>query len=258
MVNAGVDDALAVDVLDVQQIVVRTQHVRFVCVVGKKRFGRLVVRFPGFDLDELALGIPKGRELAAENATRVDADRAVEPVRLGHRGMAVDDHRLTTVVGCPIVPDRQAILVCLAGGLAVQAELAHARRRAALELLFETRVSDDELAVVQHVVAHQAVNEVGHLPPGLVRLAFELLQRLREPVGQTHVLAPELAHELGVVVAGDAQRRIVLDCLPHQPQTLQRLGSAVHQIPQEHELATVRVGHLWRPAVLRDDVAEVR
>ena len=65
--------------------------------------------------------------------------------------------------GGPVVAHRQAELVGLAGRLAVEGELAHLARAAALHLLLHAGVGHDELAVVEDVVADQPVEELGDL-----------------------------------------------------------------------------------------------
>ena len=129
----------------------------------QERPGRFAVGPGGGDRDELLLRVAQGRELAAEDAAGVDVDRAVEPLRLGDRRVAVDDHRLAPVLRRPVEADGQAELVGLAGRLAVEGEVPHLARAPALHLLLHPGVGDDELAVVEDVVADQAVEEVGQL-----------------------------------------------------------------------------------------------
>ena len=128
------------------------------CVLrGEERTGRLVVGLRRGDRHELALRVSQRGQLAAEDAAGVDVGRVVQPLGLGDRGMAVDDHGLAAIVGRPVQADRQPELVGLAGRVAVQGELAHGARAAALHLGLEPGMGDDELAVVEHVVADEAV-----------------------------------------------------------------------------------------------------
>jgi hypothetical protein len=78
----------------------------------------------------------------------------------GHGGVAVDDDGAAAVLAGPVVADGEAVLVGLAGGLAVQGELADGAGAAALQALGEAGVGDDQLAVVEHVVADEAVDEL--------------------------------------------------------------------------------------------------
>ena len=96
---------------------------------GRNGLARLGVRRAraGTD-DELALGVAQRGQPAAEDAAGVDVDRVVQPLGLGDRRVAVDDRRRAAVLGRPVVADRQAELVGLAGRLAVQREVAHRAR----------------------------------------------------------------------------------------------------------------------------------
>ena len=181
---------------------------------GQERPGRLAVGARGRDRDELPLRVAQRGELAAEDAAGVDVDRAVEPLRLGHRRVAVDDHRRAAVFRRPVVAHRQAELVGLAGRLAVQGEVPHLARAAALHLLLHAGMGDDQLAVVEDVVADQAVEELGQLLAerlaNVVGQGVDLGQRLGQAVRDLHVLAAELPQQLHVVVAGHAQGRAAL------------------------------------------------
>ena len=161
----GRDDPLAQHVLGVEHLVVgllRRQR-RGLRLGGQERPGRLAVGPRGRDRDELLLRVAQGGQLAAEDAAGVDVDRAVEPFRLGDRRVAVDDHRRPAVFRRPVVADGQAELVGLAGRLAVEGEVPHLARAPPLHLLLHPGVGDDQLAVVEDVVADQAVEEVGEL-----------------------------------------------------------------------------------------------
>ena len=130
---------------------------------GQERPGRLAVGPGGGDRDELPLRVAEGGELAAEDAAGVDVDRAVEPLGLGDRRVAVDDHGRPAIFRRPVVADGQAELVGLAGRLAVEGEVPDPARAPPLHLLLHPGVGDHELAAVEDVVAHQAVEEVGEL-----------------------------------------------------------------------------------------------
>src|SRR5262245_18780368 len=113
MVDARRDRTLAADIGDIEQVAVGALR-----GLDSKRLDRLVVHAPCTYRDELTLRITQRRELAAEHAAGVDADRAIEPLGLGDRCVAVDDHRGTAIVRGPVVANRQAELVALAGRLA--------------------------------------------------------------------------------------------------------------------------------------------
>jgi hypothetical protein len=67
---------------------------------------RLVVRLRCRDRHELALGIAQRGERAAEDAPGVDVDRVIEPLRLTHWRVAVNDHRTTAIVRSPVEAHR--------------------------------------------------------------------------------------------------------------------------------------------------------
>jgi hypothetical protein len=54
-------------------------------------------------------------------------------------------------------------------------------------------VCDHQLSLVEDEVTDESVNEGGDAVAKLGRLAIELLDRLRQAVGELHVLAAELA-----------------------------------------------------------------
>ena len=194
----GRDDPLAQHVVGVEHVVVSLlrRERRGLLFVGQEGPGRLAVGPRGRDRDELLLRVAQGGELAAEDAAGVDVDRAVEPLRLGDRRVAVDDHRRAPVFRRPVVAHRQAELVGLAGRLAVQGEVPHLARAPPLHLRLHPGVGDDQLAVVEDVVAHQAVEELGQFlaerRPNVVGQGVDLGQRFGQPVRDLHVLAPEL------------------------------------------------------------------
>jgi hypothetical protein len=118
--------------------------------------------------------------------------------------VAVDDGRLAPVVGRPLQAHGKPELVGLPRCLAEQREVADAPGRATLIGLLHPGVRDDELSVVEHDVADELVEEVAGLIAKLVRLAFELLQRLLESMRDPDVPALELSNELDVVIARQA------------------------------------------------------
>ena len=118
-------------------------------------------------------------------------------VLLSHSGSGTGVWPYTTrrraaVLGRPVVADGQAELVGLAGGLAVQRELAHLAGAAALERLLEAGVGDDQLAVVEHVMADEPVEEArarSALNSG--GSAAELRERFGEAVGDLDLAAAQ-------------------------------------------------------------------
>ncbi len=128
--------------------------------------------------------------------------------------VTVDDHRRTPVLPRPRVAHRQAVLVGLAGGLAVEREGADPARRPSLVLLLEPGVRDDQPPVVEHVVADQPVDEGRHLRDERRVLRLQLGDGLRQAVGQRDVAPAQPAQQLLLVVAGHADARCPPPTIP--------------------------------------------
>jgi hypothetical protein len=252
-------DALSEHVLEVEQVVVQllVRERRRRDVLGQERLGWLVVGACRGNADELALRPAEGRELAAEDAPGVDAEGVVQPRGLGHRCMAVHDGGATPIVLRPWVPHGQAVLVGLSRRLAEKGKLADDARAAPLERLLEPRVRDDELAVIEHVVTHQAVDEFRDSSTKFGRLRLELCERLGQPVGDAHVFAAQLPHQLDVVVARDREPGALGGHRHDEPQDVGHLRTSVDQVADEDRLAPRRMGRregVLSVVVARDDV----
>ena len=90
--------------------------------------------------------------------------------------MTVHHQGLASILGGPVVADGQPVLACFAGRLTVEGELAHLARATTLHLRPQAGVRDDQPAIVEHVMADQAVDEGGYLLGKRGRLLGELLQ----------------------------------------------------------------------------------
>ena len=128
-------------------------------------------------------------------------------VRLSHSGsgnrrVSVHDHRAPAILGCPVVANGETKFVRLAGCLAEESKVSNSSRAAALHFLLHAGVCDDQLAIVEHIVADEIVNEVRHLRAKLRRLRVKLRERLAQPVRDLHLPTPKLSHQLDIVVAG--------------------------------------------------------
>src|SRR5262245_65661893 len=107
--------------------------------------------------------------------------------------MAVHDRRAASVVVGPRVADGEAVLVGLAGCLAVQAERPDTPRRPALVLLLQAGVGHHQLASVEAVVADQAEHELAGRLAELLPLLGQLRQRRRLARGPRDVTASRAA-----------------------------------------------------------------
>ena len=114
---------------------------------------------------------------------------------------------------------------------------------------------DDQVAVVEDEVADELVEELRGLLLELGRLAFELGERLGEPVGQLDVAAAEGADELDVVVAGNAECDAGLDHRQHEPQHGRNIGPSVDKVAEKDGSAALRM--LRRQLFFRDPPAKL-
>ncbi len=237
--QVGFDDALADDVLDIEPVAVAAA-----CRVGDRPHG-FGIDTGGVDLDDILFGIAQGRQLAAEDAAGVDVQCMVQPFDLRHRGVPVDQHGLAAIVAGPVMADRQAEFIDLAGGLAIHGEAADARRAAADIMFLQAGVGYGQSAAVEDIVAHQAVEKGDDVALELAAFMRHLLQRFRQAVIDRDVAALQSLFQLVVMVAGDAEgdaRRAHVD---NEAQDLGRLGATVDQVADEDQLA---------PFGVRDDV----
>ena len=155
--------------------------------------------------------------------------------------MAVNHRRLAAVFGGPVVADRQPELICLARRFAVQAKLANSTRAAPVHLLAEARVRYDEFPAIEHVVAHQSIQERCDLRRCLAAQRLHLRNRLFQAVFDLHLLAAEPAHELHIVVARDAERRSRRHHIANDAESIENMRSAIHKIAEEDRPPARRV-----------------
>ena len=107
-------------------------------------------------------------------------------------------------------------------------------------------------------MADQAVDERLHPGAELLWLGLELLHRGVQAVAALDVLAAQRPQQLGLVVAGHAERGPGGHHAHDQAQHARRIGAAVHQVAEEHR-APGGVAGVYRPAgaVAVDRVAEL-
>ena len=87
----------------------------------------------------------------------------------------------------PSCSDRQTELIGFTGGLAEERKLAHLAGASALHRLFHSRVRDDQFAIVENVVADQAIEKFGHSARNSGGSLCQLLQRLGQAMRDLHV-----------------------------------------------------------------------
>src|SRR5579862_1624557 len=102
---------------------------------------------------------------------------------------------------------------------------------------------DHKLARIQHEVGDQAIDETDvrqlERVPLLRGQALDLGDAVAKPVRYLDVLSLEAAHQLDVVVAGDAQPIACLDHSHNKLNGLDYAGTSVDQIAEEDGLAAV-------------------
>jgi len=92
--------------------------------------------------------------------------------------VTIDHHRLSPVLSGPVVAHRQTVIVGLTGRLTEEREGANRPRTAPLHGLFHTRVSHDEPAIIEHIMAHQIIDKVSNLALELRRFRLQLCERI--------------------------------------------------------------------------------
>ncbi len=121
----------------------------------------------------------------------------------------------------------------LARGLAEQTEVADLAGASPLKLFLEARVRHDEIAVIEHVVADQGLDELEDLTRERRVFCLELAQGLFEAVRDTHVPSAELPGQLPLMVARDAQRMPVRHHPHHELEDGRDLRPPVDEITKE-------------------------
>ena len=125
--------------------------------------------------------------------------------------------------------------------------------------LDQAGVRHHQAAAVQHVVADQAVDEPGYLSAELLGLGVQLLHRGVQAVAALDVLAAQRLEQLGLVVAGHAERGPGRDHAHDQAQHARRVRAPVDQVADENRAPGAGVAGTGRAAcrVAVDLVAEL-
>src|SRR5439155_7667207 len=91
------DDALAEDVLDVEELVLTLLRGQAFgkLLLRDERLGRLGVDRVRRHAHELLLRIPQCGQPSTEDAPGVDVDRSIQPLRLGNGRVSVEDRKST-------------------------------------------------------------------------------------------------------------------------------------------------------------------
>ena len=148
---------LVIEITDRQQIA----HVGIGFLL--QRFDRFIVLLVRGNADNIPFRIPESCQASTEDAAGVNAVGAVQEFDFLSGNMAVYDHTPAPVIRGPVQPDRQAVGIELAGGFAVQAEIPHPHGASSDVFLLEAGMRRDQLAVIENIVADQAVQEFSNL-----------------------------------------------------------------------------------------------
>ena len=183
--------------------------------------------------DELPFGITQRGQLSAEHAAGVDADRVVEPLRLRHRRVAIDDHRLSAIV---LRPSDSAP----AGR--TRRSRPWSRRTARSRAPGRRRGPGSAPSCPACATTSRPPSRTEWLTQPVEKVATSwrigrLGRQLRERLGEAMViwtLRPRsLRDQLVLVVARARQSRARRDHAHHQPQHAGRVRAAVDQVADE-------------------------
>ena len=75
--------------------------------------------------DEVLLRVEQCCQVAAEDTAGIDVNRAIQPIGLGHRSVAIDHHCLAAILRSPVVANWQAEFVSLACRLAIERKISN-------------------------------------------------------------------------------------------------------------------------------------
>ena len=106
---------------------------------GRNGFARLVISLQRRHRNQLLFRISQRGQLAAEHATSIDTDRAVQPFGFGHGRVSVNHDRFARDIRRPSCTDRQTKLVSLARSFTVQGEVSHLSPNRGLVTLLSNR-----------------------------------------------------------------------------------------------------------------------
>ena len=183
VMQARRDQTLAGNIVEFEHIVVFLLRIQSRDGIGDEKWPRrLGVGFFRGDGNDFPLRPAQSRQLASEHAAGVDVDRAIKPVGFGDRRMAVNNMRRPAIFRGPVLAHGKSEFIGFTGCFPIEGKFAHAARSAADILLLHARMSDDELAIVQNVMADQAIDEAFDFAEKCFRLGVQFAQRFGQAV----------------------------------------------------------------------------
>lgn len=153
-------------------------------------------------IDELPFRVAICRQLPAEHTAGIDAIGGIHRLHFKLRDMSVNNGGLSPIFRRPVEPDRKPIFVGLSCGLAVKAEIPDLHRSATNVLLFQPGMGNDQLSVIQHIMAYKAVKEISDFISERFIFFFEFFHGLIKAVRELNVLAKKVFDELYIMVSG--------------------------------------------------------
>src|SRR5262245_44474558 len=117
-----------------------------------------------------------------------------------------------------------------------------------------------ELAVIEHCVADETVDELSNFLAKLRCFRLESRHRLFEPVVQRDLASRKGANQLHVVIPWHAHGLTLGDGAHHKLQNTHGVRASIHEIADEHQLSTLRMfkSGLQDPAELRKKLPKLR
>src|SRR4029077_15142737 len=98
---------------------------------------------------------------------------------------------LPAVLRRPVVADRKSELVRLACRFTIESAVAHLPRSASLHLGLHAGVREDQSAAIEHVVAHELVQEIRSTIAKPLIFSLELRERIGKTVRNLYVSTAE-------------------------------------------------------------------
>src|SRR5256885_2211 len=92
-------------------------------------------------------------------------------------------------------------------------------RTSTLHGFLHAGVSNNQLPVIQDVMTHEFVDEIGRNPAESAISSFvllKLLQRLGKTMRDLNIFSPDLAHKFYVMIFGYAECRVAIDRFHHK------------------------------------------
>ena len=155
--------------------------------------------------------------------------------------MSVHHGGAAAIIVRPIVTHRQPEFVGLPCHLAVKAEFTHSGGGSADVCFFQSRVSNDQFSVIQHIVTDQTVDECRGFLPERLALRLDFGNCPVNAMRHGDVLSAQVFQKLDVMVARNGNGGAALHHVHYQTQHIGIAVSPVAEIAQKCRLSAVRM-----------------